>query len=212
MRMPSGVVNEALARESAASSGIMHYISPGALDGFAIGALLSGLILLVMVPRLIRRSRSDPAEGLWAYSPGRSRPRRDYFATPADGGQFGAALLAARERAAAADLDDFADADTDAYPAAELTELDGAVREESAPDGLLSAGEPQPDGLRHDDVHLDLGLDDRPSLAANGGSHRSKHRSNKPAMPLWRLDVRRGRPRHAAGSAAASAQVASIRE
>jgi len=160
MLISSGAVDEAVVHRSVASGGILHFLSPEALDGLAIGALLVGLILLVMVPRLIRRSQPG---GLF----------RDYFATPADGGQFSVALSASLERAAAIDLDDLGEADTDAYDAAELDEVrDEPTQEEEV---------------------------------VTGGGHRSKHRmSTRRALSAWRLDVRRGQPRHAAQATAMS--------
>jgi hypothetical protein len=188
MWMSSGAVNEAVVHPSIANGGILHYISPGALDGFAIGALLSGLILLVMVPRIMRRSQP---EGLF----------RDYFATPADGGPFSAALSASLERAAATGLDDIGDADTDAYDAGDLDEAvqEDAVREGAVQEELAEA---------EDAVEARAGVEDdlSPSDSASGG-HRSKHRmSARPAMSAWRLDVRRGQPRHAARPNALSEQ------
>jgi hypothetical protein len=64
------------AHTSSTGGGILHYITPGVLDGFAVGALLTGLILLLLVvPRMRRRSRPD------------------YFAGPVDGDGFGAATF-----------------------------------------------------------------------------------------------------------------------
>jgi hypothetical protein len=175
-----------------ANGGILHYISPGALDGFAIGALLSGLILLLMVPRLMRRAQP---QGMF----------REYFATPADGGQFAGALEASRERAAAAGLDDIGDADTDSYDAGELDELEQVAQDEEPPDAPPEDADATPedaDAALRDaaDTDTDPGAPD-PADSASGG-HRSKHRMR--ARPGWRVDVRRGRPRHAARSGALS--------
>jgi hypothetical protein len=201
------VMKEAIATTTTANGGFLHYLSPGALDGFAVGALLSGLILLIMVPRLMRRAQP---KGMF----------RDYFATPADGGQFAGALAAAQERAAAASADDMGDVDTDAY---ELDGLTDAVEKDAVSDDTIDAdGAPGKaigaDAPPTDPVQADTGSEDDLSRAgSDNGAHRSKHRmSARPAMSAWRIEVRRGRPRHAARPTAlgtpVTGQVASVRD
>jgi hypothetical protein len=193
-------MNEAVAVATTASGGILHYISPGALDGFAVGALLSGLILLVMVPRLMRRAQP---KGMF----------RDYFATPSDGGQFAVALSALQERAAAADLDDGGDVDTEAWELEELTDAaekrttaDDGVREDAARyDTADAAAAPDDDTAEADTpdtAEADPESDGGGLITVGNGGHRSKHRMS--ARPVWRIEVRRGQPRHAARSGALS--------
>jgi hypothetical protein len=202
------VMNEAVVTTTTANGGILHYFSPGALDGFAIGALLSGLILLVMVPRLMRRAQP---RGMF----------RDYFATPNDGGQFAAALSALQERAAAAGVDDITDVDTEAYEVEELAEAvekagpanDTAEAEaapddtEAARDDLVEACAETDDAAAIDEAEdypadADPESDQDGPIVVSNGAHRSKHRTS--ARPSWRIEVRRGQPRHAARSGALS--------
>jgi hypothetical protein len=108
-------------------NGILHGISPGALDGFAIGAMLTGLCFLVIVaPRSFRRSRLSAPPGLWLSFIRRSRAERDYYAEPADT----YSLTAESEMifAAAPVADDLEDAE--APEAAELGPADVAAAED----------------------------------------------------------------------------------
>lgn len=101
----------------------LHGITPGALDGFALGALLTGACFLaISVPRLLRRNRLPASEGTFSRTR-QPRFKRDYFAnpadtgaSPADGDAFGgdgelAAAADGRWLAAADPFDAFADDD-----------------------------------------------------------------------------------------------------
>lgn len=108
MSMLASGMNETLMHTVIANGGIMRYVTPGALDGFAAGALLSSLILLVVVvPRILRRQRQPAAEGTWSRRIRRRQARPDYFATPVDGGPFAAALSSVAERTALDGPDEF---------------------------------------------------------------------------------------------------------
>ncbi len=75
------------ARETAFvfGSGILHGIAPGAIDGFAVGALATGACCLVVAaPRLLHRARLSTRDGMWGTGERRSKVQRDYFATPVD--------------------------------------------------------------------------------------------------------------------------------
>src|SRR5260370_2122898 len=81
------------ARTSAAGGRILHFITPGALDGFAVGALLTGVcLLLVVAPRMQRRARLSARDGVWSARMRHARVRPDYFAAPTDGAAFGSAV------------------------------------------------------------------------------------------------------------------------
>jgi hypothetical protein len=73
------------ARETAfiSGSGILHGIAPGAIDGFAVGALATGACCLVVAaPRLLHRARLSARDGMWGTGLRRSKVQRDYFAAP----------------------------------------------------------------------------------------------------------------------------------
>jgi hypothetical protein len=75
------------ARETAfiSGSGILHGIAPGAIDGFAVGALATGACCLVVAaPRLLHRTRLSARDGMWGTGWRRSKVQRDYFAAPVD--------------------------------------------------------------------------------------------------------------------------------
>jgi hypothetical protein len=61
------------AKEAAVASGfganLLTGVAPSAVDGFAVGTMLSGIcFLLVMAPRYgLRRSRLSSREGMWAH-------------------------------------------------------------------------------------------------------------------------------------------------
>jgi hypothetical protein len=92
------VAIQSAAHTSAARGGILHYLTPGVLDGFAVGVLLTGVILLLLVvPRMRRRSRPD------------------YFAGPVDGDGFGAAAFEDAGKAARRHFEPEAAPESDAY-------------------------------------------------------------------------------------------------
>ncbi len=74
----------------------LHGIAPGAIDGFAAGALLTAACFLVVVtPRMLRRSRLSAREGMWGGGMRHALFRRDYgapdaeaIAAAADGGSL----------------------------------------------------------------------------------------------------------------------------
>jgi hypothetical protein len=78
---------------SSTGTGLLHGVTPGAIDGFAIGALLTGVCFLVLVaPRMLRRSQLRARHGMWAAGMRHARVRGDYFASPGDGADFAAAI------------------------------------------------------------------------------------------------------------------------
>jgi hypothetical protein len=79
------VKGAAVVGTGSAGAGITRAIAPGALDGFAVGTLLTGMCFLVIVaPRSLRRARLAARPSLWAASIWRHRTRPDYYAAPAD--------------------------------------------------------------------------------------------------------------------------------
>lgn len=82
----AAVAAKSAAITSSAGISLLHGITPGALDGFALGALLTGACFLaISVPRLLRRNRLLEGEGTWSRTR-QPRFKRDYFADPADAG------------------------------------------------------------------------------------------------------------------------------
>jgi hypothetical protein len=75
----------AAAATTAAGAGTAQAISPAALDGFAVGTLLTGMCFLVVVaPRTMRRSRLSARRSLWSAALRSSKSHPDYYAAPAD--------------------------------------------------------------------------------------------------------------------------------
>jgi hypothetical protein len=77
------------AKDTAATTslgnGILHGISPGALDGFAVGTMLTGLCFLVIVaPRALRQTRLSARPAVWPSFIRGLRVQRDYYAAPGD--------------------------------------------------------------------------------------------------------------------------------
>ena len=62
-------------------SGILHGIPAGALDGFAVGAMLTGLcFLMIVAPRSLQRPRLAASMNIWPSFLRRSPAQRDYYA------------------------------------------------------------------------------------------------------------------------------------
>jgi hypothetical protein len=66
-------------------SGILHGIPAGALDGFAAGAMLTGLcFLMIVAPRLLGRPRLAASLSIWPSFRRKSPAQRDYYAEPGE--------------------------------------------------------------------------------------------------------------------------------
>lgn len=77
-----------------ATGGLLRYLTPGAVDGFVLGASLSGLCLLVVVvPRIMHRPGRRAGQ-TWSRGNRHARVRPDYFAAPVDDAAFGPAQSA----------------------------------------------------------------------------------------------------------------------
>src|SRR5580704_17129353 len=75
----------AVAATTAGGAGAAQAITPGALDGFAAGTLLTGMCFLVIVaPRTVLKSRLSGRRSLWAAGLRHERVHPDYYAAPAD--------------------------------------------------------------------------------------------------------------------------------
>ena len=75
----------AAAATTAAGAGTAQTITPAALDGFAVGTLLTGMCYLVVVaPRTMRKSRLSAGRSLSSAPLQHSKARPDYYAAPAD--------------------------------------------------------------------------------------------------------------------------------
>ncbi len=116
-------------RETAliSSSGILHGITPGALDGFAVGALATAACCLIVAgARLLRRNRLSARDGMWGTGARRSKVRRDYFAESAE--QYSAEDYSAEEDSAEEYFEESVDADpapAEAIPAATAVTSEG---------------------------------------------------------------------------------------
>jgi hypothetical protein len=94
----------AMAATTAAGAGASQAIAPGALDGFAAGALLTGMcFLFIVAPRSARRSRLSARRSLWPTAMRHGRVRPDYYAAPADTHSPAAAEVEAAATAEAPD-------------------------------------------------------------------------------------------------------------
>ena len=79
------VKGAAVVGTTSAGAGIGQAFPPGALDGFAVGTLLTGMCFLVVVaPRTFRRARLSARRGRWPATMRHARVRREYYAAPAD--------------------------------------------------------------------------------------------------------------------------------
>src|SRR5215469_8475271 len=74
----------AVAATTAAGADAARAIAPGALEGFAAGALLTGLCFLVVVAPKTARARLAPRRDAQPTRLRRARMRPDYYAVPAD--------------------------------------------------------------------------------------------------------------------------------
>lgn len=183
-------------RETAliSGTGIFHGFAPGAIDGFAVGALATGACCLVIAAaRLLHRARLSAKDGMWGTGARRSKVRRDYFAAPVD------ADAAADVTGPAATAELFApEAEVLGYPAAVTSDLDELppdvdVYDPVASDDPFAAAD-------DDDVVLPGTSSDRGGRDQAGRpGHRSKHRITSSDADR-RSDARR-QPRHAAPSA-----------
>jgi hypothetical protein len=179
-------VNEA-AVASGHGAGLLPAIAPSALDGFAVGALLSALcVLLVMVPRHIsRRSRQSARTSGWANVP--HPPVTPYLS---------AALTAASAQLAApAAASPFADESAEIVVRYPVREDTGQLSERSLPSPAGSF----------------------PSSEVRSAGRRSKHRQaeaarlDRPERQDRLPEARRGAGRHAAPSIGAGSRMASRR-
>jgi hypothetical protein len=82
----AAVAVKEVAFTSSAGASLVHGFAPGAIDGFAVGALATGVCCLVIAaPRVLRRTRLTARDGMWGSGLRRGhKPQRDYFATPVD--------------------------------------------------------------------------------------------------------------------------------
>jgi hypothetical protein len=185
-------------------NGILHGISPGALDGFAVGTMLTGLCFLVTVaPRSLRRARLPARPTVWPSFLRGLRVQRDYYAAPADTYSLAAdtySLAAESEMifAAAPVADDpeaaaepvgalAAGQDFGGYAGADPYAVETAADPGAAP--LLASSE--------DDIAVAVGEQARPE---GGRGYRSKHRMTDHEPGERRGERRRSAPKHAAPS------------
>jgi hypothetical protein len=206
-------------RETAliSGTGMFHGFAPGAIDGFAVGALATGACCLaIAAPRLLHRARLSARDGMWGTGVRRSKVRRDYFAAPVD-------IVAPADFVAPADIvapADFA-APVEADPAPAVTGP-AATAELFAPEAEVlgypaaatgdrheasAEGEPSDTEVSEDpfavvddeDAILPGTRSEGPDRDQSGRSgHRSKHRIT--SSDADRRSEPRRQPRHAAPS------------
>jgi hypothetical protein len=203
------------AREAAiaASAGTtaLHGIAPSALDGFAAGALLTGVcFLIVIAPRAFRRDRLSARQGMWLGGLRRSRADTDYYATPAEayspavtyphgspaethpygGGVSELAVATTAGLVAEEVLLAQADRGHEAFSPAASQDFGGHAGADPYAD---------PFGASSDD-DIVLPGDDVARDEGSGRGYRSKHRMTGQDGQDRRPEPRRGPPRHAAPS------------
>jgi hypothetical protein len=189
-------------RETAliSGTGMFHGLAPGAIYGFAVGALATAACCLVIAaPRLLHRARLSAKDGMWGTGVRRSKVRHDYFAAPVD------ADVAPDVSGPAATPELFApEAEVLGYPAAVTSDLEelpaeaDAYNPDPSDDPFAAADD--------DDVVLPGTRSDKGGRDQAGRSgHRSKHRITSSDADR-RSDARR-QPRHAAPSARLAAKM-----
>lgn len=182
------------ARETAfvSGSGILHGITPGALDGFAVGALATGACCLVVAAfRLRRRSRLSAKDGMWGTGVRRSKVRRDYFAESFDTDPGPANATVTPELFAP-------EGEALLFPLAPSSELDEIppYGDRYVPEASV---EPFADLADSDVILPGTRSDPDGSNLSGRSSYHSKHRVT--SSDADRRPESRGRPRHAAPSA-----------
>ena len=224
----------AMAATTAAGAGASQAIAPGALDGFAAGALLTGMcFLLIVAPRTARRSRLSARRGLWSTAMRRGRERPDYYAEPADTHSPAAADVEAAPSAEAPDAGapapgdvvtpelplSFANPALEVFAPAAGQEYAGhAGADPYAPDALDPASY-APRDLAADGFGaaggFDTSSDDDIVLPGDddaqesGRGYRSKHRLSGQDRGDRRTDTKRRPARHAAPSARLGSRLSS---
>jgi hypothetical protein len=188
-------------RETAliSGTGMFHGFAPGAIDGFAVGALATGACCLVIAaPRLLHRARLSAKDGMWGTGVRHSKVRRDYFAAPVDAD-------AADVAGPAVTAELFApEAEVLGYPAPVTSDLDELPADVDACDP--AANDDPFASVDGDDAVLpgtSSGRSGRDQAGRSG--HRSKHRMTSSDADR-RPDGRR-QPRHAAPSARLATKV-----
>lgn len=173
----AAVAAKEAALTSSAGASLLHGITPGAIDGFAVGALLTGsCFLVVAAPRMLRRTRLSGRDGMWGTGTRRIRARHDYFATPTG------------SDAAAADPDAAADSDLYVAPVG------------GNPYAPPTGGDPFTVVADDDIILPGTGSDEASHDESGRSGYRSKHRMASSDAER-RADARRTPPRHAAPSA-----------
>ena len=207
-------------------------LAPSALDGFAVGALLTGLCFLVIVaPHLIRRSRLSARQRMWTASSRHARVRPAHYAAP----DFATPELATPDFGTPdVGTPDFV-APEDTYFLAAPSDLDVAATETAqAQDAPATYSDPSPEVFipaagedfgghagadPYADPYADVfgasaeneidlsGIDEAPQDSGRG--YHSKHRMTGSETGERRPEARRGPPRHAAPSARLGARMSS---
>jgi hypothetical protein len=133
------------AHTTSLGNGILHGISAGAVDGFAVGAMLTALCFLVIVaPRVLRRPGPAASLSIWPSFIRRSRAQRDYYAGPTDthAGDADTFSLSAESEMIFSDEPDapVSDAPVADAPVSDELASDGPVSDAPLSDGLASDG------------------------------------------------------------------------
>jgi hypothetical protein len=189
-------------------SGILHGVSAGALDGFAVGAMLTGLcFLMVVAPRSLGRLRLAASLSLWPSFLRRAPAQRDYYAEPADTYDTPEDPYAAPEETyslsaesemifSSAPVADEADVASEAADFELIEDFGGHAGADPYAIETAAALVLDPEPV------LDLNeapVEDQ-SRPESGRGYRSKHRMTDQESGERRAENRRSAPRHAAPS------------
>jgi hypothetical protein len=201
---------------TSAGAGVLHGIAPGALDGFAAGALLTGVCFLVIVaPRTLRRSRLSARESIWSGNTRHVHGKQpDYFATPADTHSLASSdAYSPASPGSLASPGTYSPAPSDTCSLA-ATDPDFAVDAgfanpfAPASERLVPKAGADPYAVDPDDDDVVVLPDDSAAARESGRSgYLSKHRSIGPENSDRRQESRRRQPRHAAPSAGFASRV-----
>jgi hypothetical protein len=211
----TAVVARDLVVNSGAGATFLHGIAPGEIDGFAVGALMTGAAFVaISAPKLLRKTRLSARPSLLVGGMRHARGKPDYFAAPASVGYFGAPTEADR----VADTSDVpADADGESCPKAgdnpyaNEPQFPAEVPRAAGDSEFAAKTATGPFGAGTDDDIVLPAADDADVQAQPEpvrGGYRSRHRMTGQDGPDHK-EARRNAPKHAAPSGRFGAWVGS---
>jgi hypothetical protein len=211
----TAVVARDLVVNSGAGATFLHGIAPGEIDGFAVGALMTGAAFVaISAPKLLRKTRLSARPGLLFGGMRHARVEPDYFAAPAGVGYFGAPTDAERVADTSgvpeeAEDESYVKAGGDPYAAG--TQLPAESPYAAGDSEFAAKTATGPFGVGTDDDIVLPGADDadvevQPEPVRGG--YRSRHRMTGQDGPDHK-EARRNAPKHAAPSGGFGAWVGS---